>query len=86
METGKVTKQMISFQKAVIDNAFNGVSVMQDYSQNIMDGFLRQFPWITKENRKPLDDSIEFMKKARTDYKKAVDQGFTQLSELVSKQ
>ncbi len=75
---------MIGFNKAVFDNAFNGIAFMQDYSGNLMDGFIRQFPWVTEQNQKSMKDSMEFMKKARTDYKNAVDQGFEQLEKLVN--
>jgi hypothetical protein len=81
--TAKMTKQIVGFNKAVFDNTFNGVAFVQDYSQNMMDGFMRQFPWVTEQTQKPLKDTIELMKKARTDYKKAVDQGFDQLEELI---
>lgn len=84
METVKMTKQVIGFQKAVFDNTFNGIAFMQDYSQNMMDGFMRQFPWITEQNQKPLKDTVELMKKARTDYKNAVDQGFNQLENMIN--
>jgi hypothetical protein len=84
METIKMTKQMIDFQKAVFDNTFNGIAFMQDYSQNMMDGFMRQFPWVTEQNQKPLKDTVELMKKARTDYKSAVDQGFNQLEDMIN--
>ncbi|MGB3224362.1 MAG: hypothetical protein WBB23_16295 [Desulforhopalus sp.] len=84
METVKMTKQMIDFQKTVFDNTFNGVVFMQDYSQNMLDGFMRQFPWVTEQNQKPLKDTVELMKKARTDYKKAVDQGFHQLENMIN--
>jgi hypothetical protein len=84
METPNMTKQMIGFNKAVFDNAFNGIAFMQDYSENMMDGFMRQFPWVTEQNQKPLKDTMEFMKKARTDYKNVVDQGFEQLEEMVN--
>jgi hypothetical protein len=57
---------------------------MQEYSENMVDGFMRQFPWVTEQNQKPLKDTMEFMKKARTDYKKVVDQGFDQLEKMIS--
>jgi hypothetical protein len=84
METANMTKQMIGFNKAVFDNAFNGITFMQEYSENMVDGFMRQFPWVTEQNQKPLKDTMEFMKKARTDYKKVVDQGFDQLEKMIS--
>jgi len=83
METAKIIKQMIGFQKAMFDNSFSAMSVMQDYSENMMAGCLKQFPWVTEESRKPLDDSMKFFKSTRKDYKKAMDDGYTKWAELV---
>lgn len=82
METVKITKQIIGFQKALFDNTYSAMSVMQDYSENMAMGFLKQFPWVSEESKKPLDDSMEFFKTARKDYKNAVDQGYSKLAEL----
>lgn len=82
MENLKVAQQMLNFNKNIIDNTYTGMSVMQDYSENIMDGFLRQFPWITEENKKPIYESMNFWKKARSDYKEAMDQNFAKLEEM----
>jgi hypothetical protein len=81
MEASKITKQMIGFQKAMFENTYTVMTVIQDYSGNMMHGYLKQFPWITEETRKPLADSIEFLKTARNDYKKAVEQGFERWEE-----
>jgi hypothetical protein len=83
METPKIMKQMIGFQKALFDNTFSAVIVMQDNSEKMMNGFLKEIPWVTEEAKKPLNDSLAFIKKARDDYKKAIDQGFDQLEKLV---
>lgn len=82
METLKIAQQVLDFNKNVFNNTYSGLTVMQDYSENMMDGFLRQFPWITEENKKPLYDSIEFWKKARNDYKEAIDQSIAKLEEM----
>lgn len=84
METLKIAQQVLSFNKTVFDNTYTGMTVMQEYSENMINGYLRQFPWITEENTKPLFDSIDFMKKAREDYKSAVDQGFEKLAEMTT--
>lgn len=83
METVKFTKQMIDFQKTVFDNSFNVLTVMQTHGENVLNGLLKQFPWVTKENKKPFDDSVAFMQNAGEEYKKNVDQLFANLSELV---
>ncbi len=83
METPKIAKQMIGFQKTLFENTYNAVTVMQDNSEQMLNGFIKQFPWVTEEAKKPLNESIAFIKKARDDYKKAVEQGFDKLEELV---
>lgn len=82
METAKMTKRMIGFQKALFDNSYSAMSVMQDYSENMAIGFLKQFPWVSEESRKPLDDSLDFFKTVRKDYKRAVDQGYSKFVDL----
>lgn len=84
METAKFTKRMLNFQKAAFENSYVGLTAFSDYSENMLDGFLRQFPWVSDENRKPIYESIDMMKKACEDYKKMVDQGFEKLEEMAS--
>jgi hypothetical protein len=76
MESANIAKQVIGFQRAMFENTYTVISVMQDYSGSMMHGYLKQFPWMTESTRKPLVDSLEFLKTARNEYKKAVDQGF----------
>lgn len=83
MEPIKIAKQMIGFQRTLIDNTYNTVTVMQDNSENVINSLLKQFAWVTEEAKKPFNDSVTFMKSAREDYKKTVDQGFDKLEELV---
>lgn len=83
MELTGMTKQIIDFQKASFDQIFAGVSALHDFSENLMDGFLNQAPWINEESKKPISDSMKFVKNAREDYKKAVYQGFAELEKLV---
>lgn len=84
METAKLTKQMIDFQKAAFDNTYAGLTVFQDYTENMTNGFLKQFPWVTEEGKKPIQNSFELMKKSREDYKKMIDQGFDKLAEMTT--
>ncbi len=67
---------MVGFQKALFDNTYTVLTVVQDFSESMMNGFLKQFPWITDEVKKPLADSVTFCKTARNDYKKIVDESF----------
>ena len=83
MELTGLTKQIIDFQKASFDHAFSGVTAMQEYSENVMDDFLSQSPWMGEESKKPINDSAKLFKSMTEEYKKAVHQGFVELEKIV---
>lgn len=84
MDTAKITKQIIDFQKSAFDNSLSGINAMQDLTENMMDGYLGQMPWVTDENKKPINESFKIMKTAREDYKKAIHQGFDRLEKMTN--
>jgi polyhydroxyalkanoate synthesis regulator phasin len=73
---------MITFQKTFFENAFNAVTMVQDQTEKITNDFLTRLPWVTEEGKKAVTNVIEFYKKARTDFKKVVDDGFEKTEEL----
>jgi hypothetical protein len=83
MELTGMTKQIIDFQKASFDQTFAGVTALQDYSENLMDGLMSQAPWINEESKKPISASMKIVKSAREEYKKVVYKGFAELEKLV---
>ena len=82
METSAITKQMIGLQKTLFVNTHDGLTVLQDYSQNMMQSYMKLVPWISDENMKPFEDSMEYIKKVREDYKHTVGQGFVKLEQM----
>ena len=82
MEAAKIAKQVIGFQKTFFDNTFNAMVIVQDQSENIFNGFLNQFPWVTKDGKKTWNETLQFSKKARDDFKKAVDDGYQRMADL----
>ncbi|MBF0232251.1 MAG: hypothetical protein HQK62_12625 [Desulfamplus sp.] len=82
METAKIAKQMIGFQKTVFNNTFNAMAIVQDQTENMLNGFLGQFPGVTEDVKKQIKESIDFSKKARDDFKKAVDDGYTKFEQM----
>jgi len=83
METPQFAKQMIGFQKTVFNNSFNALSNVQDQTETMINNFIGQFPWATEESKKQMTDTYAYIKKARNDFKKAVDDGFVQFEKLV---
>ncbi len=86
MEAGKIGKQIITFQKALFENSFNAMNMVQDQTEKMVNNFLTQLPWVTEDGKKTIETSIEFYRKARTDFKKAVDDGFAKMEELFIQQ
>ncbi|MBF0377176.1 MAG: hypothetical protein HQK72_06810 [Desulfamplus sp.] len=82
METTKIAKQMIGFQKTVFNNTFNAMAIVQDQTESMLNGFLGQFPLMTEDVKKQVKESIDFAKKARDDFKKAVDDGYAKFEQM----
>jgi hypothetical protein len=82
MEPKGIAKQAITFQKALFENTFNAMKMVQDQTEKMMDAYLSQISWIPEEGKKTISDSAKFCKKARDDFKKAVDDGFVKMEEL----
>jgi hypothetical protein len=83
MELTGMTRQIIDFQKASVDQAFSGAIALQDYSENLLDTFLSQTPWITEESKKPIHDSVQMLKSVTEEYQKAVHQGFAEFEKMI---
>ena len=83
MENTKIAKQMIGFQKTVFDNSFNALAVVQDQTETMINNFLGQLPWVTEEGKNQMGETAAFIKKARDDFKKAVDDGYAQFEKML---
>lgn len=85
METTQIAKQMIGFQKTVFNNSFNALTIVQDQTESMINNFMGQFPWITEDGKKQMKETYAYTKKARDDFKKAVDDGYAQFEKLLDK-
>lgn len=83
METTQFAKQALGFQKTMLENSFKAMIMVQDQTEKMVNGYLDQLPWVTAEGKKSLQTSVEMTKKARDDFKKAVDEGFGKIEELL---
>ncbi len=82
METTNIAKQMIGFQKTAFDNNYNMMVFFQDRTEDMMNDILKQMPWVTKEAKKPMQDVSEIIKKSREDFKKFVDDSYTNVEDM----
>jgi len=77
-----LAKQILWFNKMAFYNAYNGLTVLQESFQSMMEENLRHCQWISDENRKPYENSMEIINKVREDYRNLVDQGFLNLEKM----
>ncbi|GBC63605.1 hypothetical protein DENIS_4603 [Desulfonema ishimotonii] len=82
MEAGKIATQTITFQKTFFNSSFNAVCAIQDQTEKVGETFLNQMTWLPEEGHKSFKDSIEMYKKARNNFKKAVDDGFEKFEQI----
>ena len=82
METTKLAKQMVGFQKSFFDNSYNAMCIVQDQTETMMNSVLTQLPWVTADSKKAMDSSLEFSKQARGDLKKTIDDGYKNIDTL----
>ena len=83
METTQFAKQALGFQKTMFGNSFNAMTMVQDQTDKMVNGYLDQLPWVTAEGKKSLQTSVDMAKKARDDFKKAVDESFSKIEDLL---
>jgi len=69
-------KQIISFNKATLDNAFNAMSLLQEQAERFGQTTLEQATWLPEEGKKVINDLTVAYKKGREDYKKGIDDAF----------
>lgn len=77
------TKQLLDFQKLSIEQTFQGVSAIQEYSETVLDTLTSQSPWLHEESITPFKDSMKMMKDLTEEYKTAFDQGLSELDKFL---
>jgi hypothetical protein len=85
MDTTQMANQSLSFQKTVFSNSYNAIVTAQDQTEKMLNNYIEKLPWGTDEGKKSLASSVEMGKKARDDFKKAVDEGYAKFEEMLEK-
>ena len=85
MDSTQFVKQTLGFQKTIFENSYNAMMVVQDQTEKMMNSYLDQLPWVTEESKSSMKATVDLAKKAREDFKTAVDDGFTKFEEMLEK-
>ena len=83
MDSSQFVKQTLGFQKTIFENSFSAMIVIQEQSEKMMNSYLEQLPWVTDESKSSMKASVDMAKKARDDFKTAVEDGFTKFEEML---
>ncbi|MFH2059448.1 MAG: hypothetical protein ABIJ59_11180 [Pseudomonadota bacterium] len=85
METTQIAKQMIGFQKTVFENSFNALAVVQDQTEKMISNLVDQIPTgtgVNEDAKKQMMEAFSYTKKAREEFKKAVDEGYSSFEKM----
>jgi hypothetical protein len=85
MDSTQFVKQTLGFQKTIFENSYNAMIVVQDQTEKMMNSYLDQLPWVTEESKSSMKATVDLAKKAREDFKTAVDDGFAKFEEMLEK-
>jgi uncharacterized coiled-coil DUF342 family protein len=82
MDSAKIAKQMIDFQKATFDNTFSAMVMLQEQTERMANTLIEQAAWMPPEGKKAINDWVKAYKKGREDFKKIVDENFKKVEDF----
>jgi len=72
----QMLKQMIDFNKAAFDNAFNTMAMLQGQMESVINTFVDQSTGTTEEGKKAAKEWAAIYKKGFEDFKRSVYDNF----------
>lgn len=76
MQPKQMLKQMIDFNKATFDNAFNSMAMLQGQMESIINTFVDQSTGMSEKGKKAAKEWAVIYKKGFEDFKRSVDDNF----------
>jgi hypothetical protein len=76
MQPKQMLKQMIDFNKAAFDNAFNTMAILQGQMESVIKTFVDQSTGMTEEGKRAAKEWASIYKKGFEDFKRSVDDNF----------
>jgi hypothetical protein len=78
----KMLKQMIEFNQATFNNAYNAIALLQDQFERVAGTVLDQASWLPSEGRQAIENWVESYKTGREQFKKYVDDSYKKVEEF----
>ena len=86
METAQFARQTLVVQRTMFDSSFNAMVMAQEQTEKMLHSFMEKSPWVTADGKESLQKSIDEAKKARNEFKKAIDDGFVKFEGILAEQ
>ena len=77
MEFGRISKQIMEFQKLTFTNCFDAVVMLQDQATSAMSRTVQQNTWLPEEGQKMIQSWVDACRQERERFRTYVDNGFT---------
>ena len=59
MDSAKIAKQMIDFQKTTFDNMYNSMVMLQDHTEKLANTLFEQATWIPEESSRIVNQCLQ---------------------------
>ncbi len=82
MESAKIAKQMIDFQKTMFDNTYHAMVLVQEQTERMAGTLLDQATWMPEEGKKAIRAWVDAFKNGRENFKKGVDENFKRVEDF----
>lgn len=84
MDPKALFKQMVEFNKTLLDNSFNAMVTLQEQTERMAKAMLEQATWLPPEGTKVINEWVNSYKKGRDDFKALVDQSFKKVEDFLA--
>ncbi len=85
MDTTAIAKEIINYQKSLIESAFEAASLFQDQTERIASAWIEKNNDITAESRKSIQQWTKLLNKGSQNYKKIMDDQLNKFENLFAK-
>lgn len=82
MDPKDVMKQMMQFNKAAFDKAFDAMNILQEQSEKMIVSYMDQAPMLPAEGKKAIIDCFNAYKKGCLDFKTTVDKSYKKMEDF----
>jgi len=79
MEPKQMFKQILDFNKTALDSTFNMMIMFQEQAETVGNMFMEKNPLLPEEGKKAVKEWISTYKKARDDFRKAMDESLQRM-------